>query len=80
LARDDFDGVLMDCQMPVMDGFEATCKIREQEKFKELPVIALTANVMTCDLERAVAVGMNDYIAKPFNPETIFVTMAKWIN
>jgi signal transduction histidine kinase/CheY-like chemotaxis protein len=80
LARNDFDGVLMDCQMPVMDGYEATCKIREQEKFKELPVIAMTANVLTCDLERAVAVGMNDYIAKPFNPETIFVTMAKWIN
>jgi len=80
LAREEFDGVLMDCQMPVMDGYEATCKIREQEKFKELPVIAMTANVMTCDLERAVAVGMNDYIAKPINPETIFVTMAKWIN
>ena len=80
LARYDFDGVLMDCQMPVMDGFETTRKIREQEKFKELPVIALTANVMTCDLERAVEVGMNDYISKPFNPETIFVTIAKWIN
>jgi signal transduction histidine kinase len=80
LSRDDFDGVLMDCQMPVMDGLEATCKIREQPRFKDLPIIALTANVMTCDLERAVAVGMNDYIAKPFNPETIFVTIAKWIN
>ncbi|MGB5643471.1 MAG: ATP-binding protein [Gammaproteobacteria bacterium] len=80
LARDGFDAVLMDCQMPVMDGFEATCKIREQEKFKELPVIALTANVMTCDLDRAMTAGMNDYITKPFNPQTMFVTMAKWIN
>ena len=80
LARDEFDGVLMDCQMPVMDGFEATRKIREQEKFKELPVIALTANVMTCDLDKAVAVGMNDYISKPFNPDTIFTTLAKWVN
>jgi len=79
LERNDFDAVLMDCQMPVMDGFEATRKIREQEKFKDLPVIALTANVMTCDLDRAVSVGMNDYISKPFNPETIFVTMARWI-
>ena len=80
LANDDFDGVLMDCQMPVMDGLEATSKIRAQERFKTLPIIALTANVMTCDLERAVAVGMNDYIAKPFNPETIFMTIAKWVN
>lgn len=80
LSRGHFDGVLMDCQMPVMDGFEATCKIREQERFKALPIIALTANVMTCDLERAVAVGMNDYIAKPFSPETIFMTIAKWVN
>ncbi|MGB5279012.1 MAG: ATP-binding protein, partial [Gammaproteobacteria bacterium] len=80
LAKDGFDAVLMDCQMPVMDGFEATCKIREQEKFKELPVIALTANVMTCDLDRAMTAGMNDYITKPFNPQTMFVTMAKWIN
>ena len=79
LARNDFDGVLMDCQMPVMDGLEATSKIRAQERFKTLPIIALTANVMTCDLERAVAVGMNDYIAKPFNPETIFMTIAKWV-
>ena len=80
LARNDFDGVLMDCQMPVMDGLEATSRIRAQERFKKLPIIALTANVMTCDLERAVAVGMNDYIAKPFNPETIFMTIAKWVN
>ena len=80
LDKEPFDGVLMDCQMPVMGGIEATKKIREQEKFKELPVIALTANVMTCDLEMAVEAGMNDYIAKPFNPETMFATIAKWIN
>ena len=80
LDEEEFDGVLMDCQMPVMDGIEATRKIREQEKFKELPVIALTANVMTCDLEMAVDAGMNDYIAKPFDPETMFATIAKWIN
>ena len=80
LESEEFDGVLMDCQMPVMDGIEATRRIREHDKYKNLPVIALTANVMTCDLEKAVEVGMNDYIAKPFNPETIFVTIAKWIN
>ena len=79
LDRHEFDGVLMDCQMPVMDGFEATRKIREQDKFKELPIIALTANVMTCDLDRAVSVGMNDYISKPFNPDTMFLTIAKWV-
>ena len=80
LDRHEFDGVLMDCQMPVMDGFEATRKIRAQDKFKALPIIALTANVMTCDLDRAVAVGMNDYISKPFNPDTMFFTIAKWVS
>ncbi|MBA1445244.1 MAG: ATP-binding protein [Chromatiales bacterium] len=80
LAKEDFDGVLMDCQMPVMDGYEATRQIREQKKFKDLPIIALTANAMKGDREKVLAVGMNDHIAKPVNPDLMFVTMAKWIN
>ncbi len=80
LAKDDFDGVLMDCQMPVMDGYEATRQIREQKKFKDLPIIALTANAMKGDREKVLAVGMNDHIAKPVNPDLMFITMAKWIN
>ncbi|MNM88889.1 Signal transduction histidine-protein kinase BarA [compost metagenome] len=76
---DDFDGVLMDCQMPVMDGYTATRKIRQQPRFRTLPVIAMTANAMDGDRERALECGMNDHISKPLNVETMFATMAKWI-
>jgi PAS domain S-box-containing protein len=75
----DFDGVLMDCQMPVMDGYTATRKIRQQPRFSTLPVIAMTANAMDGDRERALECGMNDHISKPLNVETMFATMAKWI-
>ena len=74
-----FDGVLMDCQMPVMDGYEATQKIRQQESFKDLPVLAMTANAMAGDREKVIEAGMNDHIAKPINVRDMFATMAKWI-
>ena len=79
LERGRFDGVLMDCQMPVMDGFEATRRIREQSRFDDLPVIAMTANVMAGDRERVINAGMNDHIGKPINVREMFTTMAKWI-
>lgn len=79
LNAQDFDSVLMDCQMPVMDGYEATQQIRKQEKYKGLPVIAMTANTMKGDKEKTLASGMNDYIAKPMNPDVMFATIAKWI-
>ena len=79
LQQHHYDGVLMDCQMPVMDGYEATRKIRAQEKFISLPVIAITANVMSGDRKKALDVGMNDHIPKPINFDNMFVTMAKWI-
>jgi len=79
LDEQSFDGVLMDCQMPVMDGYEATRKIRQQERHKDLPILAMTANVMAGDREKVLAVGMNDHIAKPIDPESMFSTMAKWI-
>ena len=79
LAKQDFDGVLMDCQMPVMDGYEATRQIRKQEKFRNLPVIAMTANAMKGDREKVLAVGMNDHIPKPFKIDFMFATLAKWI-
>jgi len=80
LASDEsFDGVLMDCQMPVMDGYTATRKIREQARFSRLPVIAMTANAMAGDREQAIACGMNDHISKPLHVATMFATMAKWI-
>ena len=74
-----FDGVLMDVQMPVMDGYEATRKIREQADFKEIVIIAMTANVMRGDKEKGLAAGMNDHISKPINVNEMFNTMAKWI-
>jgi len=80
LLRDQrFDVVLMDCQMPVMDGYEATREIRRQEKYDYLPVIAMTANAMKSEKEKVLAIGMNDYIAKPFIPEVMYKTIAKWI-
>lgn len=80
LERDaDFDGVLMDCQMPVMDGYTATALIRQQPRFAELPVIAMTANAMVGDRERALACGMNDHIAKPLDVVGMFATLVKWI-
>ncbi|HSC82510.1 MAG TPA: response regulator, partial [Pseudomonas sp.] len=75
----DFDGVLMDCQMPVMDGYTATTLIRQQPRLAALPVIAMTANAMAGDRERALASGMNDHIAKPLNVAGMFATLAKWI-
>jgi len=79
LDYETFDGVLMDCQMPVMDGYTATSKIRKQERFKDLAVIAMTANVMSGDRDKALSAGMNDMIGKPINVGDMFVTMAKWI-
>jgi signal transduction histidine kinase/ActR/RegA family two-component response regulator len=79
LDSTDFDAVLMDCQMPVMDGYEATRRIREQPRFRHLPVIAMTANAMQRDREQAIEVGMNDHIAKPIDPDLMFLILAKWI-
>jgi PAS domain S-box-containing protein len=76
---DDFDGVLMDCQMPVMDGYTATQRIRQQPCFDALPVIAMTANAMDGDRERALSSGMTDHISKPLDVGAMFATMAKWI-
>ncbi|MCB1760843.1 MAG: response regulator, partial [Gammaproteobacteria bacterium] len=79
LADNRFDGVLMDCQMPVMDGYTAARQIRLQKEFSDLPVIAMTANVMQGDRERALAAGMNDQIGKPINVHNMFRTLARWV-
>ncbi|MGM9489297.1 response regulator [Ideonella sp. YS5] len=79
LERESFDGVLMDCQMPSMDGFEATRRVRENPAWKDLPVIAMTANAMVGDREKALAAGMNDHIAKPIDVNHMFATLARWV-
>ena len=72
-----YDGILMDLQMPVMDGFTATKVIRENHK--DLPIIAMTANAMVSDKEKVLAVGMNAHITKPINVNDMFSTIAHWI-
>ena len=74
-----FDAVLMDCHMPVMDGYEATRILREKKHFNTMPIIALTASVMDEDVERALESGMNDHVAKPIVPDTLFETLEKWL-
>ena len=80
LALDSrFDGVLMDCQMPVMDGYTATREIRKNPAFKNLPIIAMTANAMAGDRQKVLDAGMWDHIAKPIHVGEMFTTMARWI-
>ena len=79
LARQRFDGVLMDCQMPVMDGYAATRALRQQPQWRDLPVIAMTANAMVGDRDKALAAGMNDHIAKPIKVQNLFATLARWV-
>ncbi len=79
LDRIAFDGVLMDCQMPVMDGYEATQRLRQNERHAQLPIIALTANMMRGDKDRCLEAGMNDFIGKPINADELFIILGKWI-
>ena len=74
-----FDAVLMDVQMPIMDGYKATEILRETYSSSELPIIAMTANALKGDREKSIESGMNDYISKPINPEILFETLVKWL-
>ena len=75
-----FDVVLMDVQMPVMDGCQATSLLREDAALASLPIIAMTAHAMARDRERCLAAGMNDYVCKPFDSRALFAVLAKWID
>ena len=83
LDRNTHDLVLMDCQMPEIDGFEATTAIRSQEQLqqdlKRIPNIALTANAIDGDRKKCLAAGMDDYLSKPFCQERFIETVNHWL-
>jgi two-component system sensor histidine kinase/response regulator len=78
VRADNFDLILMDVQMPVMDGIAATKVLRSEKQFASLPIIAMTANAMTEDRESCLAAGMDDFISKPIDPDLMFTTIAKY--
>lgn len=79
LALSNYDGILMDVQMPVMDGYQATRRLKESAALKSLPVIAMTANAMQEDREKCLQAGMVDFISKPILPQTLYQVLSKWI-
>ena len=79
LKEEYFDGVLMDMQMPVMDGITATREIRKNPQLANMPIIALTANVFVREQNEFLAAGMNDHIGKPIDPDQLIATLAKWV-
>jgi len=79
LEQQPVDLVLMDCNMPVMDGYEATRRIRQSGRWPNLPIIALTANALPDERERCQAAGMNDYLAKPFRREDLSALLDSWL-
>lgn len=79
VQRSSYEIVLMDMQMPEMDGLSATREIRRMPGFACLPIVAMTANAMAVDRERCLAAGMNDHIAKPIDPDTLIIKLLQWI-
>ncbi len=79
VAAEPFDIVLMDVQMPMMDGYQAAAAIRSQPRHAALPIIAMTAHAMAGDREKSLAAGMNDHVAKPFEPEQLFAVLSHWL-
>lgn len=79
-AAEPFDAILMDPQMPVMDGYEATRRIRTLPGYADIPIIAMTAHAMVSEQERCLATGMNDHISKPFEVNVLYSTLARWLN
>ncbi|HWR40136.1 MAG TPA: response regulator [Patescibacteria group bacterium] len=74
-----YDLILMDMQMPVMDGITATQEIRKNPRHADLPILAMTANVMSGDRDKCLAAGMNDHLVKPIDPEALFTSLVHWL-
>jgi two-component system sensor histidine kinase/response regulator len=79
LSAKEYDAVLMDMQMPVMDGVSATKAIRSNPRFRSLPIIAMTANALDTDREKCLEAGMNDHVSKPIDPDALFAALLRWI-
>ncbi len=80
VKKKSYDVVLMDMQMPRMDGYQACGVIRQNPEFADLPIIAMTANAMEGDREKCIEAGMNDYVSKPISPGKLFETLMKWVD
>ena len=81
LKQQPVDLIMMDCQMPIVDGFEATRMIRNSKAiYSDIPIVAVTANAMTGDSTRCIVAGMNDYIKKPINRDVLESKTARWLN
>ncbi len=79
VGEQDYDLVLMDMQMPVMDGIAATKAIRSNPRFGTLPIVAMTANAMEGDRERCLQAGMNDHVSKPIDPDALYAAVMRWV-
>ena len=79
VQRAPYDAILMDIQMPVMDGYTATQVIRQDPRFAALPIIAMTADAMVGDREKTMDAGMNDHLGKPVDPKMLFATLQRWV-
>jgi two-component system sensor histidine kinase/response regulator len=79
VRMNNYDAVLMDIQMPELDGLQATAELRRDARFTDLPIIAMTAHAMSGDKERSLAAGMNDHVTKPIDPDALFAVLLRWI-
>ncbi len=78
-AKGTYDAILLDIQMPGMDGLETAARLREMDSMKDIPIIAMTAHALTGDREKSLAAGMNDHITKPIDPDLLMTTLSKWL-